>query len=119
VRAWRRIAKAKSPDGPFDAKIGRGRLQDIELAAQTIALRAGAVCRSTRDQIVSGTLTQKETSTLTETADLCWTVQSAAQLLQGAGLNVDQLGEGGKRFILRETGADSLDDLRDRMQTGS
>ena len=36
----RRIAQAKSPDGPWDAKIGAGRLQDIELTGQMVALRA-------------------------------------------------------------------------------
>ena len=35
-----RIAAAKAPDGPWDAKIGPGRLQDIELLSQAAALMA-------------------------------------------------------------------------------
>ncbi len=115
----RRIADAKSPDGPFDAKIGHGRLQDVELAGQTLALRAGDVSRETVDQVAAGGLNVADSAALTDAARLCWTVQVAAQLLQGGGLNAEMLGEGGRRFILRETGAQSLEDLADRMHTTS
>ena len=36
--------------------------------------------------------------------------------MQGGGLKEEQLGEGGRRFVLRETGADSLENLMHRMQ---
>ena len=111
-----RIADAKTPDGKFDAKIGKGRLQDVELTAQTLALTAGDASYETAQQISAANLADPERETLTDAADLCWTVQVAAQLLQGGGLNVEKLGEGGRRLILRETGAQSLDDLACRMQ---
>jgi len=107
----RRIAGAKAPQGPFDAKIGAGRLQDIELAGQTMALRSGSVARATYDQVAAGPLNAADRADLTAAVGLCWTVQSAAQLLQGQGLEADKLGEGGRRFMLRETGAESLEDL--------
>ncbi len=115
----RRIAEAKSMDGPFDAKIGAGRLQDVELAGQTLALRAGNTGRATMEQVAAAGLNSADQNALTDAAQLCWTVQVAAQLLQGGGLNVDKLGEGGRRLILRETGAESLEDLAHQMQTCS
>ncbi|KAG1667684.1 Bifunctional glutamine synthetase adenylyltransferase/adenylyl-removing enzyme [Nymphon striatum] len=50
----RRIAQAKAPDGPLDAKIGAGRLQDVELAGQLAALMIGHTGRATVDQIETG-----------------------------------------------------------------
>lgn len=111
----RRIASAKAPDGAWDAKIGKGRLQDVELAGQMVALQAGQTARSTAQQVASGGLSAADSKALLGAADLCWSVQAAAQLLLGSGLDVEKLGEGGKRFILRETGADSLEALAERM----
>jgi glutamate-ammonia-ligase adenylyltransferase len=116
----RRIASAKAPEGPFDAKIGRGRLQDIELTGQMIALRSASVMRSTAQQIdagvASGALDAASGAALSDAAALCWTVQAAAQLLLGSGLDVEKLGEGGVRFVARETGAADLDALENLMQ---
>lgn len=117
----RRIAQAKPPDGAWDAKIGAGRLQDVELTAQLVALIAGDTARATADQIaggvVAGMLDVAKGDALLAAARLCWTVQSAAQLLLGSGLDVDKLGEGGRRFIARETGAVDLDALAVQMET--
>ncbi|SMX32037.1 glutamine-synthetase adenylyltransferase [Octadecabacter ascidiaceicola] len=107
----RRIADAKAPDGAWDAKIGAGRLQDVELSGQMVALQAGQVARDTAHQVVSGNLSAADSAALLDAAALCWTVQAAAQLLLGSGLDAEKLGEGGKRFVLRETGADSLEAL--------
>ncbi len=49
-----RIFAAKAPDGAWEAKIGKGRLQDIELLAQSFALRSGAAARTTSAQIRAG-----------------------------------------------------------------
>lgn len=111
----RRIAGAKAPTGSFDAKIGAGRLQDIELAGQMVALQAGVTSRATADQVAAGGLDPADETALLDAAHLCWTVQAAAQLLLGAGLDARKLGEGGKRFVLRETGADDLDALATQM----
>ena len=116
----RRIASAKPQDGPFDAKIGAGRLQDVELAGQMVALQCAGTRRSTDDQIedgvAHGTLNAAQGADLRAAADLCWTVQSAAQLLLGTGLDADRLGEGGQRFLARETGVDDLDALANQMR---
>ena len=111
----RRIADVKAPDGAWDAKIGAGRLQDVELAGQMVALQAGQTAHSTAKQVASGGLDAADSAALLDAAALCWTVQSAAQLVVGAGLDREKLGEGGRRFILRETGSDGLDDLARRM----
>ena len=115
----RRIAAAKSGDGPWDAKIGAGRLQDVELTGQMIALLGGDGARTTQDQIASGvaarTLNAADGDALSRAAALCWTIQAAAQLLLGTGLDADKLGEGGKRFIARETGVADLDALAQKM----
>jgi len=112
----RRIEDAKSPDGSFDAKIGKGRLQDVELAGQTLALRRGCTDHETEEQVNASYLNHADKKVLIDAVDLNWTVQVAAQLLQGGGLKEEQLGEGGRRFVLRETGADSLENLMHRMQ---
>jgi glutamate-ammonia-ligase adenylyltransferase len=111
----RRIAAAKAPDGAWDAKIGAGRLQDVELAGQMVALQAGQTARQTAQQVAAGGLDAADSAALLDAAGLCWTVQSAAQLVVGGGLNMDKLGEGGLRFILRETGADDLAALAQHM----
>lgn len=115
----RRIAAAKAPDGAYDAKIGAGRLQDVELAGQTAALLAGAVDRDTDAQIAagvaSGVLDAASGDALMRAAGLCWSIQAAAQLVLGSGLDADKMGEGGMRFLARETGAADLDQLAVRM----
>ncbi len=110
-----RIAAAKHPSGVFDAKIGRGRLQDTELFSQTAALLAGASVRSTAAQlaagVASGWLDAADAAALSETEGLLWQVQAAARLLTGGELEPAALGEAGRRFILRETGYETIEDL--------
>lgn len=110
-----RIAAAKHPAGIYDAKIGRGRLQDTELFSQTAALLAGAPVRSTEAQlaagVASGWLDAADAAALSETEGLLWQVQAAARLLTGGELEPDALGEAGRRFILRETGYETIEDL--------
>ncbi|SLN19181.1 [protein-PII] uridylyltransferase family protein [Pseudooctadecabacter jejudonensis] len=110
-----RIAAAKTPSGPYDAKIGQGRLQDIELTGQTLALVSGAAVRRTADQISQSSIAQTDKADLQAAAALCWSMQASAQLLQGGTLDVSTLGEGARRFILRETGQPSLDALSDAL----
>lgn len=119
----RRIAAAKPPKGPLDAKIGAGRLQDVELTGQMVALLAGSTARSTADQIAAGVahgvLSAADGDALQAAAMVCWRVQAASQLLLGHGIEGETLGEGGLRFISRETGAADLVDLAGMMeQTG-
>lgn len=115
-----RITAAKAPDGPWDAKIGAGRLQDVELAGQLLALQHGGLHHRTHDQIAAavtaGGITLADAETLHDAEALCWRVQAGAHLLLGAALDPDRLGEGGLRFVTRETGAAELDGLAQDMR---
>lgn len=114
-----RIAAAKPPQGDWDAKIGRGRLQDVELCAQTAALLSGSPERSVSGQlahsVASGVLSDADAKVLGRSAGLFWQLQASARLLTGGLLSPDDLGEGGRRLILRETGYDSFEALQQAM----
>ncbi len=114
-----RIFAAKAPDGTWEAKIGRGRLQDIELLAQSLALRAGVPARAAQAQLRAGPraglIPRDEAETLAAARRFLWNLQCAGRLLTEKPLDMDSLGKGGQAFMLREVGADSLDDLASRL----
>ncbi|MBO9408647.1 glutamine-synthetase adenylyltransferase [Shimia sp. R9_1] len=114
-----RIAAAKAPDGPWDAKIGAGRLQDIELLSQAGALLAGsprrAVTQGLQAGVAIGWLNGDIVTELASTYRLCWQVQLASKLLSGQTIDPDQIGEGGRAFLLRETGAADIEALQTRL----
>ncbi|WP_299424539.1 glutamine-synthetase adenylyltransferase [uncultured Shimia sp.] len=114
-----RIAAAKAPDGPWDAKIGAGRLQDIELLSQTGALLAGSARRTVAQGLQAGVaigwLSASDASDLASTYRLCWQVQLASKLLSGSTIVPDEIGEGGRAFLLRETGADDIESVVDTL----
>ena len=103
-----RIAEAKAGQGAFEAKIGPGRMQDCELFAQTAALRAGSAARGTAAQLAAGVatgwLSEPQAGAIAAAATLFWRLQAAGRLLTGGALAPEALGEGGRRFVLRETG---------------
>ena len=114
-----RIFAAKAPDGAWEAKIGRGRLQDIELLAQSFALRAGAPARAAPAQLRAGPraglISRDQAETLATVRRFLWNLQCAGRLLTEKPLDMDNLGKGGQAFMLRESGAESLDDLAARL----
>jgi glutamate-ammonia-ligase adenylyltransferase len=118
-----RIAAAKTPDGPWDVKLGAGRLQDIELLAQAASLVARYPGRDLAAALQAGAgfglFTPPEAQTLIETYDLCWQIQSVSKLLSDKALDLSALGEGGAAMLLRETGAISVDDLAQRLARAS
>ncbi|WP_273687637.1 glutamine-synthetase adenylyltransferase [Ketogulonicigenium vulgare] len=103
-----RISAAKPPQGDWDAKIGPGRLQDIELFAETMALLAANPARTVQDQLAVADLPEGERQTLQIGARLFWQLQSAQRLLTAGPLSADALGAGGRAFLLRETGQPSV-----------
>ncbi len=107
-----RLAGAKPAESVWDAKDGAGRLQDIALFAQTAALQAGASARATVAQlgagVANGWLNAAEGAALREAAGHFWRVQAAGRLLAGGVFDPDAVGEGGRRFVLRETGFSSM-----------
>ena len=115
----RRIAAAKTPANGWDAKIGPGRLQDIELFAQTAALVSGGSQGDLAGQLASGErhgwINAADAQVLQRTAKLLWQVQTTAKLLTGGVFDFDDMHEGAKRLMLRETGCDDLKNLRTQL----
>ncbi|KJZ20295.1 [protein-PII] uridylyltransferase family protein [Loktanella sp. S4079] len=116
----RRIAEAKPDAGAWSAKIGAGRLQDIELFAQTACLRAGVAARTVDEQLQSGVadgwVNAADAQALTQAAGFMWRLQAVARLLTGGPLRPDEIGEGAKRLILRETNCEDLEQLAQRLR---
>lgn len=107
-----RIAEAKSPDGPLDAKLGAGRMQDVELMAQAGCLMAGRPGRDVAAGLAAGVeigwLDDADRLALERAYVLCWHLVQSARLLSGRPLDQVKLGEAGTAFVLRETGYDSM-----------
>ncbi|UYV38860.1 glutamine-synthetase adenylyltransferase [Rhodobacteraceae bacterium D3-12] len=110
-----RIAAAKAPDGPWDAKIGPGRMQDIELIAQAGALMGGVPGRSTQAGLEAGVaigwLSDGDSAALVASYTLCWKVQAVARLLSEKPLSPEGVGGGGRAMVHRETGVESFEAL--------
>jgi glutamate-ammonia-ligase adenylyltransferase len=104
-----RLQAAKPAVGAWDAKNGPGRIMDIELAAQTVALLAGSPARGVERQIAAGAgaiMPDSDAQALLSAYRLHWRLHAAARLLSDrTALDWDLLGEGARAFILRETGA--------------
>ena len=111
-----RIRAARPPATPqWEVKLGAGRLQDIELLAQTAALLSGDTARGTEGQLHAGLrngwLSNDDSDRLGACYRLCWRVQCTARLLAEHTLDPDTIGTGGVAFVLRETGFASMADL--------
>lgn len=107
-----KIAAAKSPVGVLDAKIGKGRLQDIELLAQAGALLAGGAAHDIADGLAAakdtGVLTQDDAGTLKTAYDTCWALQCAGRLLSATPLQGADLGQAGAAFLAHSLECDTL-----------
>ena len=114
-----RIFAAKAPDGEWEAKIGPGRLQDIELLAQSSALRAASPARRVEQQLragkAAGHYDAETEAALQQAYRFLWRLQAGGRLLTERPLDMAAIGEGGRAFLLRETGASDLADLRSRL----
>lgn len=116
----RRIFAAKGTAGPLDAKIGAGRLQDIELYAQTCALRAGRPVREApRALRLADWLPQEDRQILIAAYELFWTLQIGARLISDAAIDPETLGSDGCAFLLRLTGASDMASLRSELEAHS
>ena len=115
-----RIFAAKAPDGEWEAKIGPGRLQDIELLAQSCALRAADPARRVEAQLraglQAGILSKPDAAELQAAYRFLWRLQAGGRLLTEKPLDMEAIGEGGRVFLLRETGASDLDMLRSQLK---
>ena len=108
-----RINAAKAPDSLWDAKIGPGRMQEIELMAQAGALLQGVpdrdVAAGLAAAVDAGLLDAAGAKQLSETYELCWRLQVAARLLSAQTLRLEALGQAGRAYLQRALGVKSLE----------
>ena len=111
-----RIAMSKPADGPFDSKLGCGRLFDVELLSQAAALMAGSPARDVVSGLAAGVAIgwydAAARDALERAYGLCWQVMQAARLLTDKPLATEIIGDGGQSFVLRESGFDTLEALQ-------
>ncbi|WP_132950418.1 glutamine-synthetase adenylyltransferase [Rhodovulum bhavnagarense] len=105
----RRLAEAKPAKSAWDGKQGPGRGQDIELIASAAALISANPATGVSNQLAAGVeaglLLSSEAAILTESYGLLRKVQGAARLISDSALDPATLGESGRAFLLRGTGA--------------
>ena len=115
-----RIFAAKPPDGAWEAKVGPGRLQDIELLAQSCALRAADPARRTDAQLRAGLraglIPRHDEAALQAAYRFLWRLQAGGRLLTERPIDMDAIGEGGRAFLLRETAMSSLEALASELK---
>gem|GEM_PF-70011 len=103
-----RIAAAKAPSSVWDAKVGPGRMQDIELFSQTGALLSPTapqdVAGGIEACVVAGLASDAEARVLQDTYAMLSRVQMAARLLSTDVLNTDALGSRGLDVLIAATG---------------
>ncbi len=112
-----RLAAAQGAAAFWDAKRGPGRLMDIELLAQMLALQSGAPARAVEPQLRAGAraglLPDDAEAALLAAYRLCWRLRCATKLL--GNTSVESLGGGARAMILRETDAPDMDSLAARL----
>jgi glutamate-ammonia-ligase adenylyltransferase len=113
----RRIAEAKGPGGVWEAKLGPGRMQEIDLIAQAASLLSGKPVRQTPRALREAAWL--DSAPLVRSYELNWALQIGARLVSDKALDPESLGAGGCQFLLRLTGCASLDDLHAALETAS
>ncbi|MEM1351164.1 MAG: glutamine-synthetase adenylyltransferase [Pseudomonadota bacterium] len=110
-----RIQSAKAPLGLLDAKIGPGRLQDIELLAQAGALLAGELSAETAAGLEAaasvGLISKSEASTLRHGAERAFALHMARSLLSGSSFEMADLRRPAQNFLMRTLEADTAEAL--------
>ncbi len=103
-----RLADAHGAPSEFDAKRGPGRMMEIELLGQALALIAGSIERVTDQQIVNGEaigkLNEDQSAVLSQAHDWFWSVQAGFRLITGNVVRDADIGAGGWSFVSRVTG---------------
>jgi glutamate-ammonia-ligase adenylyltransferase len=116
----RRLAEAKPGGGPWDMRAGPGRLQEIELVAQTAALRAGSTARRPEAQLAAGQRAgwpgAEAAEALLPAYRLLWRLHAAGRLLTDGLPDPDRLGPAATAMLLREADAPDVAALADRLE---
>ena len=114
-----RLQAAKPPSGAWEAKNGAGSIMDIELLAQTACLRSASPARRVEQQLLAGVkggdLSVSDETALLGAYRLLWRLQAGTRLLTAGRLDLASIGEGGRAFLVRETGAADADTLSERL----
>ena len=114
-----RLQAAKPARGVWEAKNGPGRLMDIELLAQMLALLSGSPARGVDRQIAAGRkagiVSDSEQTVLLDAYRLLWRLQAGTRLVTDGTLDMAALGEGARAFLLRETAEPDAEALSDRL----
>ena len=114
-----RLADAKPGGAAWEAKLGPGKLLDIELVAQMLALTTANPARNVEHQLAAGRtigqVSQTDATTLLDAYRLCWHLQAGTRLLTDQVLDPDELGESARAFLLRETGQASVAALSEHL----
>ena len=112
-----RLAGAKPGEGEWEAKRGPGKLMDIELLAQMVALQSASPARSVERQLAAGVtagiMSQMDATVLLDAYRLCWRLQAGSRLLSDQAVDPAALGETARAFLLRATGAAEVAGLSD------
>ncbi|SFE19165.1 [protein-PII] uridylyltransferase family protein [Roseivivax sediminis] len=118
-----RIQAAKGKGAFWDPKIGRGRMQEIELVAQTGALLAGKDTRSVAGGLAAATgcgwLGPQDAEALEATHGALWALQIGTRLIHDGPVEPETLGDGGAAVVLRLTGAESLEALAGTLRSAT
>ncbi|MCR9158912.1 MAG: bifunctional [glutamine synthetase] adenylyltransferase/[glutamine synthetase]-adenylyl-L-tyrosine phosphorylase [Rhodobacteraceae bacterium] len=116
-----RIAAAKGGGGPWEVKLGQGRLQDIELVAQAAAVIAGQPLDSVPASLARGAecgwLSPEDSHALSEAYRLCWSLQIGSRLISETTLTPDRDISAASDFLCRITGTETIDGLQTLLET--
>jgi glutamate-ammonia-ligase adenylyltransferase len=114
-----RLAAAKPAEGPWDAKRGAGRMMDVELYAQVLALQSASPARQIERQVQAGVKAAKasdsDAQAVLSAFRLYWRLHAGARLLSDRIVDPASLGEGAQAFLLREVGEATVPDLTARL----
>lgn len=116
-----RIQSAKGMPTKWDAKLGAGRMQDIELFSQVLSLLAPAAPLTVAESLKAcpRLLVGEDAAFLADTYEGLWALQVTARLICDELTDPANVGDGARAFLLRATGADSIDALATRMGAAS
>ncbi len=114
-----RLAEARPGRGTWEAKLGPGRLLDIELLCQMLALCAASPARKVADQLAesraAGHVSQMDETQLLDSHRLCWRLHAGSRLLTDQVVDPATLGQSARAFLLRETGETLSEGLTRRL----